>query len=206
LVNIIVVLPKLEEAKTIKSILVRSGYRVNAICTTGAQAIQQADGLQDGVVICDYKMPDMLFQELKDCLPVGFELLLMASQKVITEDFGKNMICLSLPLRLNDFVNTDRFTLFAAHRPDSFYFGDASEVYDIDLVVSAHIHGGQVIMPFFGGLYGGDQGWWPKYYHGYYEKNNIKWLITSGLSTSKKALPRFNNPPEIMMINLIPAN
>lgn len=106
---------------------------------------------------------------------------------------------------LNDFVNTDRFTLFAAHRPDSFYFGDASEVYDIDLVVSAHIHGGQVIIPFFGGLYGGDQGWWPKYYHGYYEKNNIKWLITSGLSTSKKALTRFNNPPEIMMINLIPA-
>lgn len=106
MVNIIVVLPKLEEAKTIKSILVRSGYRVNAICTTGAQAIQQADGLQDGVVICAYKMPDMLFQELKDCLPVGFELLLLASQKVITEDFGKNMICLSLPLRLNDFVNT----------------------------------------------------------------------------------------------------
>lgn len=109
-------------------------------------------------------------------------------------------------LFLNDFVNTDRFTLFAAHRPDSFYFGDASEVYEIDLVVSAHIHGGQVIIPFFGGLYGGDQGWWPKYYHGYYEKNNIKWLITSGLSSSKKALPRFNNPPEIMMINLIPEN
>ena len=105
---------------------------------------------------------------------------------------------------LNDFVNTDRFTLFAAHRPDSFYYGDASEVYPIDLVVSAHVHGGQVVLPFFGGLYGGDQGWWPKYYHGYYEKNNIKWLITSGLSTSKKVLPRFNNPPEIMMINLIP--
>ena len=105
---------------------------------------------------------------------------------------------------LNDFVDTDRFTLFAAHRPESFYFGDASEVYPIDLVVSAHIHGGQVVLPFFGGLYGADQGWWPKYYHGYYEKNNIQWLITSGLSTSKKALPRFNNPPEIMMINLIP--
>ena len=107
---------------------------------------------------------------------------------------------------LNEFVNTDRFTLFTAHRPESFYYSDASKAYPIDLVISAHIHGGQVVLPFFGGLYGGDQGWWPKYYHGYYEKNNIKWLITSGLSTSKKALPRFNNPPEIMIINLIPAN
>lgn len=105
---------------------------------------------------------------------------------------------------LNDFVDTERFTLFTAHRPDSFYYGNASKEYTIDLVISAHVHGGQVVIPFKGGLHGGDQGWWPKYVHGYYEKNNIKWLITSGLSTSKKALPRFNNPPEIMMIDLIP--
>lgn len=106
MVNIIVVLPKLEEAKTIKNILVRNGFRVNGICTTGAQAIQQADGLPDGLIICGYKMSDMLFQELKECMPVGFELLLLASQRVISEDFGKDMICLSLPLKLNDFVGT----------------------------------------------------------------------------------------------------
>ena len=103
---------------------------------------------------------------------------------------------------LSDFVDTDRFTVFGAHRPDNFYYGDASEVYSIDLVVSAHIHGGQVVIPFIGGLFGGDQGWRPKYVHGYYEKNNIGWLITSGLATSRKPLPRFNNPPEIYIDNL----
>ena len=41
--NIIVVLPKLEEAKGVKSILVRSGFQVTGICTTGTQAISQAD-------------------------------------------------------------------------------------------------------------------------------------------------------------------
>ena len=106
MVNIIVVLPKLEEAKTIKNILIRSGFQVTGVCVTGAQAIQHTDGLADGVVICGYKMSDMLFSELKECLPFGFELLLLASQKVITEDFGKDMICLSLPLKLNDLVNT----------------------------------------------------------------------------------------------------
>ena len=33
MVNIIVVLPKLEEAKTIKSVLVRNGFQVTGICT-----------------------------------------------------------------------------------------------------------------------------------------------------------------------------
>lgn len=106
MVNIIVVLPKLEEAKTIKNILARNGFRVTGVCTTGAQAIQQTEGFADGLIICGYKMTDMLFSELKECIPEGFELLLLASQKVIMEDFGKDMICLSLPLRLNDLVNT----------------------------------------------------------------------------------------------------
>lgn len=107
---------------------------------------------------------------------------------------------------MEEYMDTERFTLFAAHRPDSFYYSDASEAYAIDLVVSAHIHGGQVVVPFKGGLYGGEQGWWPRYVHGYYQKNRIRWIITSGLSTSKKALPRFNNPPEICIINLKPEN
>lgn len=105
---------------------------------------------------------------------------------------------------MHDFTDTDRFRIIAAHRPDSFYFSDASEVYSIDLVVSSHIHGGQVVIPFVGGLYGGDQGWFPKYVHGYYEKNNINWLITSGLSSGKQKLPRFNNPPEIYVVRLYP--
>ena len=35
--NIIVVLPKLEEAKGVKNILVRSGFQVTGICTTGTE-------------------------------------------------------------------------------------------------------------------------------------------------------------------------
>ena len=73
--NIIVVLPKLEEAKGVKSILVRSGFQVTGICTTGTQAISQADGLNDGIVICSYKLADMIYTELHEDLPEGFEML-----------------------------------------------------------------------------------------------------------------------------------
>lgn len=52
---------------------------------------------------------------------------------------------------LMDFQDTDRLKIMMAHRPDSFIFGDAASVWDVDLVVSGHDHGGQVVVPFAGG-------------------------------------------------------
>ncbi len=104
--NIIVVLPRLEDAKGIKNVLVRSGFQVTGVCTTGAQAISQADGLHDGIIICSYKLVDMMYDQLHECLPYGFEMLLMASQQVINECYGNDIVCLSMPLKVNDLVNT----------------------------------------------------------------------------------------------------
>lgn len=103
---------------------------------------------------------------------------------------------------LNEFENTANYKIMMAHRPDSFIFGNASEVWNIDLVVSGHNHGGQVVLPFVGGLYGGDQGWFPEYDKGFFDLNKIKTLITSGLGSGKQKLPRFNNPPEIVNLHL----
>lgn len=103
---------------------------------------------------------------------------------------------------LQDFQNTDRMKIMLSHRPDSFIFGDASKVWDVDLVISGHNHGGQVVIPFLGGLYGGDQGWFPEYVHGMYQKDNILLFETSGLGSDKQKLPRFNNPPEIAVLTI----
>lgn len=103
---------------------------------------------------------------------------------------------------LQDFQNTDRAKIMLAHRPDSFIFGDASSVWDVDLVISGHDHGGQIVIPFRGGLYGGDQGWFPEYVHGMYQKDKIQLFVTSGLGTDKEKLPRFNNPPEIAVLTI----
>lgn len=103
---------------------------------------------------------------------------------------------------MKEFVGTDRYKIMIAHRPDSYVFGDDTKVYEIDLVISGHLHGGQAVIPFKGGLYGGDQGWFPKYVHGLYEKDLIHMIITSGLGTSKKKIPRFNNIPEILVLTI----
>ena len=105
---------------------------------------------------------------------------------------------------LMDFQNTDAFTLMLAHRPDSFIFGNASSYWDIDLVLSGHNHGGQVVLPFLGGLYGGDQGFFPEYVHGLYQKDAMHLFITSGLGSHKEKLPRFHNLPEIALLTIEP--
>ena len=103
---------------------------------------------------------------------------------------------------LCDFQNTDSYKIMMSHRPDSFIFGDASEVWDIDLVVSGHTHGGQIVIPYLGGLYVGDQGWFPEYDKGLFELNRIKVLITSGLGSGEQKIPRFNNIPEVINLKI----
>ena len=103
---------------------------------------------------------------------------------------------------LEDYQNTDRLKLMMAHRPESFCFGNASSVWDVDLVISGHIHGGQVVLPILGGLYGGDQGWFPEYVHGMYQKDDMNIFVTSGLESHHQLLPRFWNRPEIAMIQI----
>lgn len=104
---------------------------------------------------------------------------------------------------LESFQQEPCFKIMMAHRPDSFLFGDAKESWDIDLVLSGHLHGGQVIIPFKGGLYGGDFGWFPKYAFGEFHFNGAKTMIvTRGLGSGHQKLPRFNNMPEIVLIRL----
>lgn len=104
--SIIVALPKPEDAKNMKNLLVRSGYAVSAVCTSGAQALSQADNLDDGIVVCGYKLADMLYSELHDNLPPGFEMLLMASQRFLTECRDNDIVCLAMPFKIHDLVNT----------------------------------------------------------------------------------------------------
>lgn len=103
---------------------------------------------------------------------------------------------------LREFQDTERCRILLSHRPDSFVFGAASATWGVDLVISGHDHGGQVVLPLLGGIWGGDQGLFPAYVHGLYEKDAMRLAITSGLGTQRESLPRFRNPPEIMILEL----
>jgi len=105
--NIVVVFPKIDNAKSIKNLLVKNGFAVNGVCTTGNQALSMVDGLGGGIVISAYRLPDMMFRELAQNLPPGFELLLMASQANIQQDAeGSGIVAVSMPLQVSDLIGT----------------------------------------------------------------------------------------------------
>ena len=105
---------------------------------------------------------------------------------------------------LEEFQKGKGFKIMMSHRPDSFIFGEAAETWDIDMVLSGHLHGGQVILPFWGGLYAGDQGFFPEYVHGEHHFSAVKtMIISSGLGSDREKLPRFNNLPEVVKITLV---
>lgn len=105
--SIVVVFPRLEDARGIKNLLVRSGFSVHAACTTGAQAISSLEDLNDGIVISGYKLADMMYLELRECLPEGFAMLLLATRQHLSEcDMGGDMMCLPMPLKAHELVET----------------------------------------------------------------------------------------------------
>ena len=104
-VGVIVVFPRAEDAKNIRNIIVRSGFPVSAVCTSGSQALNMADRLADGIVVCGYKFSDMLYTQLKEDLPNGFEMLLIASEGVIRTYREDDTAYLALPLKKQDLAD-----------------------------------------------------------------------------------------------------
>ena len=102
---------------------------------------------------------------------------------------------------LDNFGRTNTFKILLCHRPDSFIFHEAYDDWKIDVLLCGHTHGGLVRLPFLGGLYVPDQGWFPQYDKGCFSLGEIKMVITSGL-TGYGWIPRIMNPPEITLICL----
>lgn len=92
----------------------------------------------------------------------------------------------------------DSYTVLLSHRPEPF------EKYvqcKPDLVLCGHVHGGQARLPFIGGIYGSNQGFFPEYDAGVYTSGRTNMIISRGLGNSRFPI-RFNNRPEIVVVTL----
>jgi len=70
-----------------------------------------------------------------------------------------------------------------------------------DLVLSGHLHGGIVRFPFIGGVLSPDGEWFPKYSGGMYKSNGAFFVSNRGIGNNY-TVPRFYNPPEVVMMVL----
>ena len=94
--------------------------------------------------------------------------------------------------------DADSFTVLLSHRPELF---DLYVDTGVNLVFSGHAHGGQFRLPFVGGLVAPNQGFFPKYDAGRFDKENTTMIVSRGVGNS--IIPfRINNPPEIVVVEL----
>ena len=110
-----IALPKIEDAKKIRAILVRHGFSVAAVCNTAANALAGVSELGYGVLICGYRLADMNYHELLEYLPSGFDMLLIASPKAIQEA-PSSVLAIEMPLKVGDLINTVNMMLMQIER------------------------------------------------------------------------------------------
>lgn len=90
------------------------------------------------------------------------------------------------------------YIILLSHRPELFNVYVKSNV---DLVLSGHAHGGQFRIPFIGGVFAPGQGFFPTYDAGQFNSGNTTMIVSRGLGNSLFPI-RFNNPPELVLIEL----
>jgi len=98
----------------------------------------------------------------------------------------------------------DGFKILLFHRANLF---NEIKDYGFDLILSGHMHGGQIRLPFLGGVCAPTSALlthrmlFPKYSDGEFVHNNTHMIVNRGIGNSLK-IPRFGNPPEVGLITL----
>lgn len=105
---------------------------------------------------------------------------------------------------LEEFVQTDRLKILLSHLPEGLLLWGSMEHWDVDLVFSGHVHGGQVRLPLLGGLFDPEEGFFPTYTRGMFACGNGTMILSGGLGSSR-GIPRVNNLPELVVCDIEPA-
>lgn len=84
----------------------KSGFQVIAVCNSGAQVLACLNDLNSGIIVCGYRLTDMLFAELHDCLSSNFPMLMISSPSKWTSKISEEIVCLSMPMKVHDLIST----------------------------------------------------------------------------------------------------
>lgn len=95
-------------------------------------------------------------------------------------------------------LTAENYQVVLSHRPELI---DLYADMGLDLVLTGHAHGGQIRLPFLGGILAPNQGFFPKYDSGMHFHGNTAMVVSRGLGNSLFPL-RVGNRPELILITL----
>lgn len=131
---------------------------------------------------------------------VSLPVIGLADIAVSTERFGNHQGSFTHCTVLKDLYHEtgEGCAILLSHRPHLVPIYRAAGV---PLVLSGHAHGGQIRLPFIGGLLAPEQGLFPKYTSGVHRLGAVTMVISRGLGNSLFPFRIFNRP-EVVCLQL----
>ena len=101
----------------------------------------------------------------------------------------------------NYLEKAENYRLLLVHYPNYFFSGGELVGERIDMALCGHLHGGQIVIPGIGGLYHPSTGFFPEMTDGVHRVEDTWVVISRGLG-NHGLLPRINNPPELVILDI----
>lgn len=154
---------------------------------------------QAGAVVLNNSYRDVSVNDSE--LRIGGYMGYYRQPGMLTQDEEQKKIELDFA---NDFENTDRLKILINHIPTQWVDWDYINEFPVDIVFSGHYHGGAIRIPIIDqGLYAPYVGWFPPYTKGMFTGSQATCVLSTGLG-SEHNIPRLNNPPEIVIVDVVP--
>ena len=156
---------------------------------------------QAGASVVDNDYVDLEFKGTE--LRIGGYMAYYPVPHMSTDDKAQEALELAFA---EDFENTNRLKILINHIPTGWVYWNYVNKYPVDIVFSGHFHGGMIRIPILNqGLYAPYVGWFPSFSKGVYTGQKATCILSAGLGIEHH-IPRFYNPPEIMVVDLTPKN
>ena len=140
-----------------------------------------------------------LFELLDELAAIGVHIVHDSPTTLYINGIDLRVGGLYMAEYLHELDDDGRIDVLLCHFPHKL---DVFSAYGVPLTFSGHTHGGQFRIPFFDiALYAPDQGLFPQYTQGLYEKNGSYMVVSRGLGNSSFPF-RVHNPPEIVVVDV----
>ncbi|WP_258049697.1 metallophosphoesterase [Clostridium weizhouense] len=128
----------------------------------------------------------------------SIHLLGLSDPDFLTYNYRDGTDTSKMEEQLNMWSTDKNFKILLSHRPELFHLYVQN---NMDLIFTGHAHGGQFRIPGIGGVVAPDQGIFPNYTGGSYNKGLSTMFVSRGLGNSIFPIRIFNRP-EIIKVTL----